>query len=195
MENTTTVILVTAIAIAAILIAAWFVWRGWRSRKLKERFGPEYERTLQATGDRHEAEKNLAERRKRVEEYELRSLTPEERVRFSREWDEIQRQFVDSPGTAVESAQLLVDRVMEARGYPIGDAHQQQEDVSVEAPEVVVHYRKAREIALRSEKATTEELRLATKHYRSLFRTLLESGEEPEPATGGERRESEVQSG
>lgn len=195
MENTTIIVLVGLALV--VLIAGWFVSRGRRTRKLKEGFGPEYERMVQKTGDRGKAEKNLVERRKRVEEYELRSLTPEERVRFSREWDEVQRGFVDTPREAVKKAQGLVDRVMEARGYPIGDVRLQEEDVSVEAPEVVVHYRKARAIALRSERgeATTDDLRLATQHYRTLFRTLLESGEAAEPGTVDPRRESEVHVG
>jgi hypothetical protein len=195
MDNTT--IIVLAGLVLVVLVAGWFISRGRRTKKLKEGFGPEYERMVQKTGDRSKAEKNLAERRKRVEEYELRSLTTEERTRFSREWDEVQRGFVDAPGDAVEKAQNLVDRVMKTRGYPIGDPRLQQEDVSVEAPEVVVHYRKARAIALRSgrNEATTEDLRLATQYYRELFRSLLESGEAVEPTIVETRKESEAHGG
>lgn len=195
MENTTIIVLVALVLV--VLLAGLIISRGRRTKQLKEGFGPEYERMVHKTGDRSKAEKNLAERRKRVEEYELRSLTSEERARFSREWDEVQRGFVDAPGDAVEKAQSLVDRVMKARGYPIGDPRLQEEDVSVEAPEVVVHYRKARAIALRSgrNEATTEDLRQATQHYRELFRTLLESGEATEPATVETRKESEAHVG
>jgi hypothetical protein len=47
---------------------------------------------------------------------------------------------------------------------------------------VVNNYRAAREIALRNNagKATTEDIRQAMVHYRSLFEELLET---PQPAT------------
>lgn len=194
MDNTVLVIVVTALATLLVAGFAWFLWTRQRSKKLKEQFGPEYQRTISETGDRSEAEKRLQERRKRVEEYDLRPLDPEEQVHFRKRWDEVQTRFVDDPRAAIADAQRLVDEVMEARGYPVGDIRRQQEDVSVEGPAVVTHYRKAREIAVRSDagEASTEDLRVATKHYRSLFSTLLEGG-----ARAKERQEdeSEVQVG
>ena len=109
----------------------WVLWTRSRSRRLKESFGPEYDRQVSKAG-RSEGEKHLDERRKRVAEYQLRTLAPDDRVDFIRRWDVIQASFVDDPKGAIADAQHLVDEVMDARGYPIGDA-QRQEDVSVES--------------------------------------------------------------
>jgi hypothetical protein len=176
MDNTT---LAIVIIVAALIVGglAWFLWMRSRSRALRESFGPEYDRAVSKAG-RSEGEKLLDERRKRVAEYDLHPLAADDRVSFIRRWDEVQARFVDDPEGAISEAQHLVDEVMEARGYPTGDAQRQQEDVSVESPEVVAHYRRARDIARRNDagEATTEDLRLAVQHYRTLFQTLLEGG-------------------
>jgi len=82
----------------------------------------------------------------------------------------------------------LVKEVMQTRGYPIGDFEQRAADISVDHPEVVTNYRAAREIALRNNagKATTEDIRQAMVHYRSLFHELLET---TEPAAYSEKME------
>ena len=177
MDDTTLALLI-ALAGALILVGIGWYWvTRSRSRRLRETFGPEYERTVTRDG-RAEGEKLLDERKKRVEQYDLHPLPAEDRVRFLKRWDEAQAKFVDDPEAAIVDAQRLVDEVMEARGYPIGDARRQQEDISVENPAVVSHYREARAIARRNEKgdASTEDLRIAIQHYRALFQTLLEGG-------------------
>jgi hypothetical protein len=173
------ILAIVAFAVAAVIVIAlaWFLWTRTRSRRLKESFGPEYDRVVSKAG-RSEGEKRLDERRKRVEEYDLHPLSAEDRVRFVRRWDEVQAHFVDDPEAAVSDAQHLVDEVMQTRGYPVGDIQRQQEDVSVENPGVVNHYRRARDIARRNQAggASTEDLRLAMQHYRALFESLLEGG-------------------
>jgi hypothetical protein len=175
------ILAIVAFAVAALIVIAlaWFLWTRTRSRRLKESFGPEYDRVVSKSG-RSEGEKRLDERRKRVEKYDLHSLSADDRVRFVRRWDEVQAHFVDDPEAAVADAQHLVDEVMGARGYPVGDIQRQQEDVSVESPGVVNHYRRARDIARRNDagEASTEDLRLAMQHYRALFESLLEGGGE-----------------
>jgi hypothetical protein len=176
------ILAIVAFAVAALIVIAlaWFLWTRTRSRRLKESFGPEYDRVVSKSG-RAEGEKRLDERRKRVEKYDLHPLSADDRVRFVRRWDEVQARFVDDPKAAVADAQHLVDEVMGARGYPVGDIQRQQEDVSVESPGVVNHYRRARDIARRNDagEASTEDLRLAMQHYRALFESLLEGGGEP----------------
>ncbi|HET6618091.1 MAG TPA: hypothetical protein VFH69_09805 [Gemmatimonadota bacterium] len=180
MDDTTLTILIIVGGILILAGLGWVLWSRSRSRRLKESFGPEYDRQVSKAG-RSEGEKRLDERRKRVAEYQLRTLAPDDRVGFIRRWDVIQASFVDDPKAAIADAQHLVDEVMEARGYPIGDAQRQQEDVSVESPGVVADYRRARDIARRSDagEASTEDLRQAIQHYRSLFHTLLEGGGAP----------------
>ena len=193
MDDSTLAIVAFAVAAIVVLALAWFLFTRTRSRRLKESFGPEYDREVSKSG-RSEGEKHLAERRKRVEEYDLHSLSADDRVRYVRRWDEVQARFVDDPSAAVGDAQHLVDEVMEARGYPVGDIQRQQEDVSVENPGVVGHYRRAREIARRNEagESSTEDLRLAMQHYRALFESLLEGGGTREEKRAGKPRGKEA---
>jgi len=66
--------------------------------------------------------------------------------------------------------------VMKARGYPVADFDQRSADISVDHPRVVENYRAAHAIALRvgKDQATTEDLRTAMIHYRSLFEELVQ---------------------
>jgi hypothetical protein len=177
MDDTTVAILIILAGAVMLVALGWYWVTRSRSRRLRETFGPEYERAVSRDG-RAEGEKLLDERRKRVEKYALHPLPAEDRVRFLKRWDEAQSRFVDDPEAAIADAQHLVDEVMESRGYPIGDPQRQQEDISVENPAIVSHYREARLIARRNDSgdASTEDLRIAMQHYRALFQTLLEGG-------------------
>jgi len=64
---------------------------------------------------------------------------------------------------------------MRDRGYPMDDFDQRAADVSVDHPQVVENYRAANAISHRHAQgqASTEELRRAMVHYRSLFDELL----------------------
>jgi hypothetical protein len=176
--NTLAIVIIAAAAIALAIVAAYLFKRA-RTKQLQSRFGPEYERALQAAGNRSEAEKELEARRKRVASFSLRPLTEEEQARFGKEWQAAQARFVDDPKTAVADAHRLVKEVMQARGYPMGDFDQRAADISVDHPLVVSNYRTAREIAERSSrgKASTEEMRQAVVCYRALFEELLETRE------------------
>ncbi len=167
---------------AAVVIAALLVWIGMtlrRSQALHERFGPEYERLVQAVGDKRKAEAELDARQRRVEKLHIQPLPADQLSRYREEWRTVQTRFVDDPKRAVAEADRLVGEVMNARGYPVGDFEQRAADVSVDHPNVVMHYRAAHEVALRSadQKAGTEDLRQALIHYRALFEDLLETRE------------------
>ncbi len=101
---------------------------------------------------------------------------PMERERFSKQWESVQSRFVDSPTGAVTEADDLVASLMKSRGYPVSDFDQRAADISVDQPRLVENYRSAHEIALRVVKdaATTEDLRTAMIHYRSLFVELVQ---------------------
>jgi hypothetical protein len=175
-------IVVPALILVAILvaIAVALVARRRRSLKLRQRFGPEYDRTvIQQRGDSRRAEETLVEREKRVETFPLRTLTPVDREAYAMEWATVQRRFVDDPSAAVGTADRLVSRVMTDRGYPMTDFEQRAADISVSYPTVVQNYRSAHDIVLRHAEgqATTEELRQAMVHYRSLFDELLAPAE------------------
>lgn len=181
----TTTLIIVAVVIIAVLVVAGLWYSGQRrSRDLREQFGPEYKRAVAETGDRGRAEQELAARQKRVSQLEIRDLQPDEQRRFSEEWRAVQAHFVDDPAAAVRDADGLVGRVMQARGYPVGDFDQRAADVSVDHPAVVEHYRAAHDVALRQEQgqASTEDLRQAMVDYRSLFADLLGEPQAGNPA-------------
>jgi hypothetical protein len=178
----TAAILLLVLIVVVIVVGAVLFWQRRRSAKLQKRFGPEYQRAVGQFGDQRKAEAELAAREKRVRSLDIRSLSPEEQARFTDAWKKAQARFVDEPSQAAAEADVLVKELMEARGYPMGDFEQRAADVSVDHPGVVNNYRAAREIALRNSagKATTEDIRQAMVHYRSLFEELLNTAE---PAT------------
>jgi len=173
MSSTALVILIVAVIIAAV---ALYLVR--RRTVLRNRFGPEYERAVQASGNTLKAEAELAARAKRVSKYELKPLSPDEGDRFTKAWRALQSRFVDDPPGAVTEADKLVTDLMARRGYPMADFDRRVEDLSVDHGEVVSHYREAHQIAVRQvearEPVTTEDLRRAVTHYRALFEDLLD---------------------
>jgi hypothetical protein len=170
------------IAVAAVVVVALIVWNAMRARRtrtLQEGFGPEYDRTVADAPSKREAEADLADRRKRRDELDIRPLSAEAQKGYADSWRETQARFVDDPGGAIAEADALIQRVMRERGYPVEDFEQRAADVSVDHPEVVNNYRAAHAISIahEREKASTEDLRVAMVHYRSLFDELLESRE------------------
>lgn len=168
-----TLIIIAAVVILAIAAVAY--WQVRRSRDLRDRFGPEYERAVEERGGRMKAEAELRERQKRVEGFDIRPLAPEDRTQFIERWRRVQAQFVDDPGAAIASADQLLGEVMKARGYPVADFEQRAADLSVDHPEVVENYRAAHAIAMRHERgeADTENLRRAMIHCKALFEDLV----------------------
>ncbi len=95
-------IVVALIVVAIAIVAVTAAQR--RSTRLRERFGPEYDRKLGESGSRKVAEAELAGRQKRVQGFKLRDLTPGARDRYRDEWREVQARFVDDPGGAIATA-------------------------------------------------------------------------------------------
>src|SRR4051812_4471561 len=120
MQNQLVPILIVALVIA-VGVAIWLYTKQRRTTTLRERFGPEYDRALQRSGDRHTAEATLAERKERVEHLNIRPLAGRERDQFAERWTSAQSQFVDDPKGAIAEADHLVGEVMQVRGYPVGD--------------------------------------------------------------------------
>lgn len=176
MDQNTVLIALGALGLI-VVIGGLLLSRKRKSDELRETFGPEYGRTVDDVGDRRRAESELDARKHRVEQLNIRSLSTDQRERFAVSWREAQARFVDDPTAAIGDADRLVGELMQTRGYPVGDFEQRANDISVDHPNVVEHYRVARQIALANEKgaAETEDLRQAMVHYRSLFDELLET--------------------
>ena len=167
------------IAVAAILVIALVAWQALRARRtrtLQDRFGPEYDRTIDRADGRRDAEADLEARAKRRDELDIRPLTTASRTRYLDEWQRVQARFVDDPGGAVQESDRVIQAVMRERGYPVDNFDQRAADISVDHPEVVENYREGHRLALSSATGdgTTEELRQAMVHYRGLFDELLE---------------------
>ncbi|HEX4577878.1 MAG TPA: hypothetical protein VH117_11050 [Edaphobacter sp.] len=165
------------IVIVAVLVVAavFFVARRRKSEYLKQKFGSEYDRVVHQHGNPQRAETVLAEREKRVSRLQLRTLPPAERDRYAQQWAVVQKRFVDDPKGAVNEADRLVTDVMNARGYPMSEFNQRADDISVNYPNTVGNYRAAHDIVLRHGRgqSSTEDLRKAMVHFRSLFDELL----------------------
>jgi hypothetical protein len=164
-----------AIAVVVVVALAALAERRRRTAALRERFGPEYDRTVEASDDRRAAEAELRERERQRANLDIKPLPESTRAGFAQEWKDVQERFVDQPSEAVVAADGLVYRVMEARGYPMGDFDAQASLVSVDYPEVVDNYRFAHDIHERAQaqQVSTEDLREALLRYRSLFDELL----------------------
>lgn len=166
------IVIVVAVVIIAGLVGSAVLTR---RRKLREQFGPEYDRVVAEQNSRPRAEAELRDRQRRVRKLDIRSLSEEARAKYAADWVAIQERFVDSPGEAVAGGYALVTTVMTERGYPTGDDEQAQADLSVEHAQTVTHFRAAKEISRNaaSGNVKTEDLRQALIHYRALFADLL----------------------
>jgi hypothetical protein len=118
-----------------------------------------------------------------VERLHIRPLAPGDRVRFVESWGRVQARFVDGPGGAVTEADQLLGDVMSTRGYPVSDFEQRAADISADHPLVLENYRAAHKSALRQTRAqaSTEDLRQAMIHYRTLFEELVGEPEAARP--------------
>ena len=183
--------LLVAILVVIVLLAllAFFAGRQRRSRRLQDKFGPEYDRTVDQAGDRRTAEADLQDRAEHRQQFDVVPLDPEARTRYLEAWRSTQAQFVDDPVEATREADRLITSVMRDRGYPVDDFEQRAADISVDHPQVVDDYRAAHAIAAANDRseASTEDLRQALVHYRSLFEELLED-RHPDRSTTEEAR-------
>jgi hypothetical protein len=145
-----------------------------RTRRLINQFGPEYERTVAEFPSRLRGEAKLVERERRVQQFRIRHLNPTEQSHFRNGWREVQIRFVDDPTEALQQADRLIGEVMTAEGYPALDFAQRAADVSVHHAAATQSYREGHDIAVRNLQggATTEDLRQAMIHYRTLFDEL-----------------------
>jgi hypothetical protein len=177
-------VLIAVVAIVVIAIAAYPIAVRRRRRKLQRDFGPEYERAVARSGGVRAGESDLMARRDRREKLDIRPLRPESRDTYRRSWEQIQARFVDDPAGVLGQADGLIIAVMGERGYPMDDFERRADDISVDHPDVVEHYRAAHAISARAGRGkdvSTEDLRKAFVHDRALFGVLVE----PEATDGG----------
>jgi hypothetical protein len=176
LSTTQLALIVGAVLLVAAGITTFLIVRGRRTARLRTQFGgPEYTRAIREGGNQRRAENKLEKRAERVESFHIRALSPGDHARFLESWRKVQGRFVDSPGGAVTEADQLLGDVMSLRGYPVSDFEQRAADISVDHPLVMENYRAGHGIAVRQTlgQASTEELRQAMIHYRTLFEELV----------------------
>jgi hypothetical protein len=184
------IVVVIVVVIAAVALGAMEM----RRRRLRQQFGPEYDRVVSETGNRRKAEAELSARQRRVAKLDIRPLTSDESARYQGEWNAIQERFVDTPTESVTQAATLVTMVMRVRGYPTDDHDEAMDALSVDHAPTLTRYREARAISERagSGAATTDDLRNAMLRYRELFHELLGTPADPVRADTGAEATSDA---
>lgn len=174
----TTQVVALAIMSVALVACAVGAWTVLRRRSPQQNSGSEYDRVIAESEARLVNEQALRERQRLHSSLKLRELSPQTRERYAANWRQLQGQFADSPGRAVNEADDLVTRLIEELGYPTADHTQPGAQLSVEHATTLKSYRDAHEISMsnRRGQATTEQLRLAWAHFRSLVAILLGEG-------------------
>lgn len=175
-SNTALLVLVAVVFLIIGVLLTMAFTRFQRTRDLRERFGPEYERAIKEAGDKRQAESELEARLEHVKSLDIHPLSAEDVERFTVEWKATQADFVDEPHAAIQKADQLIREVMKARGYPVEDFEQRAADISVDYPDLVNDYRGLHLIAVKDEddEVSTEEMRQAMVHGRALFEDLVQ---------------------
>jgi hypothetical protein len=168
-------IVLAAAAVVVLLLAVALIRIRRRRSHLKERFGPEYERTVsdQGTGG---GERKLTELEREREDLEIRSLPAATRDRYLEDWRNAESRFVSDPRDAVRAAERLVIRVLEERGYPDHDDNARLIAlVAVDHPHVADRYRHGHAMLENVDGAeSTENLRKAMLDFRSVLEEVLQ---------------------
>ncbi|MFF4346414.1 hypothetical protein [Streptomyces sp. NPDC001530] len=194
----TGVIIALIVIVAAVVVVAAAVTllarRPQGGRRLRRRFGPEYDRTVaRHDGDARAAERDLAERVERHGALRERPLEPADRERYAARWTAAQERFVDAPREAVAEADQLLGELAGVRGFPDGGRYEEQvAALSVHHGQHVHGYRRvhraasARTGGTPERQADTEEMREAMIEARALFEDLLtpprQATARPEPS-------------
>jgi FtsZ-interacting cell division protein ZipA len=192
--TTTWIVIIVVVVVAVLLLALYFASRrraAQRSEEQRERsreeFGSEYDRIAQERGSEEEAEKELRERRGRVER-RVEPLSEESRGRYEEQWEEVERVFVDNPERSIEMADRTVSDILDERNF-VSDTGQSDEEtergLAAMHPDVADDYREARRIRAAvvarsaghaeedADGESTEELRQAIRKYRAVYQRLV----------------------
>ena len=103
----TQLMLVVGIIVLVLILVAVGIWayaKMSRSRRLKAKFGPEYDHTVARLRNRELAETELQDRERRVKGFHIVPLSMQDDIRYRESWSATQGFFVDDPKGAVEKA-------------------------------------------------------------------------------------------
>ena len=195
--NTSEIVLLVLAVVAVLLVVALSVAsrrKKQRTAELRSTFGAEYDRTVETTDKPRDAERELAERKARHEQLDIRPLSAASRQRYLTAWEGVQSRFVDAPVLALSEADALLTRLMGERGFPTGDLRTQEEMLSVQHTHVLDGFRAGHAIeqANSSDNADTEQVRQGMLHFREVFEELVSESPEPYPAEQSDVRSRET---
>ena len=192
MDTWVWIVIAAAVVVAVVVLAAiWMAARNRRRQHLQDRFGPEYDRTVETEGERR-AQRELEDRERQREQLEIRPLTEAARSRYMQQWDAAQSRFVDDPRGATFDADRIVLAVLSERGYPVegNDLSDRVRPLSVDHPEVIDRYRHGHGVLRGIEQHesdsdvvgaedSTEGLREAMIDFRIVFESLVDEPRQP----------------
>ncbi|KPM56135.1 hypothetical protein CcI49_35105 [Frankia sp. CcI49] len=133
--------ILVVLLLGAAYAAAVLVDRS-RSARLRSRFGPEYERTLQESGDRRRTERRLAGIARRRDRLDVQPLGAPRRAELKTRWTTLQALFVDEPVTATTRADELITTVLRERGYPTDDRAETADLLALDDPALAAGLRR-----------------------------------------------------
>jgi hypothetical protein len=181
--DTALVVIVFAVGAAALALFAVGTYRmasrhraqRLHTRALRERFGPEYDRAVRASGH-GDGEDDLDNRLRQYDDLDHPTLSPRMYERHTAEWWQLQLTFVDAPERSVHEAEHLVVTVMQERGFPTSDTAVRANSLSVEDPDLASAYRSAHQVFWLAERgaATPDQLLHAFTDYCYIFERLLD---------------------
>lgn len=175
-------VLIIVLVVAVIIIAALVIFsvsrqRRGRQERAREEYGSEYERAVEEHGSEREAEKDLRERRERMEG-EVQPLSEESRRRYDEQWRRVEQTFVDDPAASLDDADRVVAEILTERNFPVDSRQEASKGIGVMHPGVVEDFREAQRIrqdAVSSRgEADLERMRQAIQKYRSVYERLTE---------------------
>jgi len=134
------------LGVLVVVLVGLLVWsarrRAHRTKRLKDQFRSEYDRTA-SSSSRKEAEEDLERRSVRRRRVNLVDLEDSDAESLRQHLDDLLRSFVDGPQGAALGMEQLIDRVAGARGY-VASEGSVLDLVSVDHPEQVAAMRRSR---------------------------------------------------
>ena len=182
--STPQIVVLLVVALVVVALVALLAKRRKRTSQLRGTFGAEYDRTVETSDKRRDAERELAERKARHDQLEIRPLPAASRQRYMTAWEGVQSRFVDSPVLALSEADALLTSLLAERGFPTDDERTAADMLSVEHAHVLDAFRAGHAIeqANTTGNADTEQVRQGMLHFRKVFEELVSEGSaEPYP--------------
>jgi len=170
--------IIIVIIVAVIFVGSAFGgWTRYKQRKLRASFGPEFETVAREHDTPRLVDRELRRRKSLHSELSLQPINEQDQEYYTTSWDHLQSGFLDDPAMALGSAEQLVEKLLDVRGYP-GAGHEEQIALlSVEHAHALTDYRAAQYVSRRAKanpaSTPTEDLRQALLSYHVLFTELL----------------------